>query len=432
MTLGDRGNNQLGNYCQPIESQRLPTRKEVDSRDYIAYSGKSLRIGLDGAIPADNPALDGVVSHVFTYGHRNTQGIDFGPDGTLYGSEHGPKTDDEINILTSGGNYGWPNVAGLRDGNAYEYARWAESTAPCSEIRFSDLAIHPSVPREPESAFTKPFIPPIATMFTVPTGYNFQDPLCKGVNYICWPTVGASSIEYYESKGGGIPGWEKVLFVTTLKRGSLYVAALSADGKSVKSPMSRYFQSEDRFRDTAVSADRRTIYVATDSSGLVEALNGGATSRMANPGAILAFTYEREGSASDAQPAISGNRSAPSPSDPAPRRAAAGPPPRFTAAQAKEGKTAYDASCAVCHGSTMMNGTMGTPLAGEFFEKRWSGKNVKALYDKTRTMPPNAKNSLKPAVYANILAYMFEVNGVAPGEKALPAGGRTLEGMIVP
>ncbi|MBL8217229.1 MAG: PQQ-dependent sugar dehydrogenase, partial [Bryobacterales bacterium] len=214
LTLGDRGHNQLGNFCLPIESQRLPTKKEIDSKDYIAYVGKSLRLNLDGGIPADNPKFDGVLSHVFTYGHRNIQGIDFGPDGTLYASEHGPKTDDEINILKAGGNYGWPHIAGLRDGKAFEYARWAEAKTPCSQLKFSDLAIHPSVPREPESAFTKPFTPPIATMFTVNTGFNFHDPKCNGVDYICWPTVGASSMEYYESKGKGVPGWDKVLFVT--------------------------------------------------------------------------------------------------------------------------------------------------------------------------------------------------------------------------
>ena len=47
------------------------------------------------------------MSHVYTYGHRNLQGIDFGPDGTLYASEQGPKTDDEINILKPG-----PTMAG--------------------------------------------------------------------------------------------------------------------------------------------------------------------------------------------------------------------------------------------------------------------------------------------------------------------------------
>ncbi len=156
-TIGDQGNNQLGNYCTPIEAQRLPTQAEIQAKNYAAYVGKSLRLNLDGSIPNDNPEIAGVRSHVFTYGHRNPQGIDFGPDGTLYESEHGPKTDDEINILKAGANYGWPHVAGLKDGKAYEYARWAESTTPCAQLKFSDLAIAPTVPREPESAFTRPF-----------------------------------------------------------------------------------------------------------------------------------------------------------------------------------------------------------------------------------------------------------------------------------
>ena len=61
----------------------------------------------------------------------------------------------------------------------------------------------------------------------------------------------------------GIPGWEKALLVTALKRGSLYVVALSADGQSVRGPFSRYFQSDNRYRDTAVSPDGKTIYIAT-------------------------------------------------------------------------------------------------------------------------------------------------------------------------
>ena len=200
LTIGDQGHNQLGNSCFAVEAQRLPTRKEIDGKDYAAYVGKSLRLNLDGSVPEDNPKLDGVVSHVFTYGHRNPQGLDFGPDGTLYSSEQGPKTDDEVNILKAGSNYGWPNVAGLKDNKAYEYARWAEAATPCSQLRFSDLAIHPSVPREPESAFQKPFVEPIATMFTVPSDFNFHDPACKGIDYICWPTVAPSSIEQYQSK----------------------------------------------------------------------------------------------------------------------------------------------------------------------------------------------------------------------------------------
>jgi PQQ-dependent dehydrogenase (s-GDH family) len=421
LTIGDQGNNQLGNYCNPIEAQRLPTQPEIAAKNYIAYVGKSLRLNLDGSIPSDNPEIGGVRSHVFTYGHRNPQGIDFGPDGTLYESEHGPKTDDEINILKPGGNYGWPHVAGKKDGNAYDYARWAESTTPCAQIKFSDLAIPATVPHEPESAFTRPFTEPIATMFTVPTGYNFSDPVCKGIDYICWPTVGASSIEYYGAPGkNGIPGWEKVLLVTALKRGSLYVVALNADGQSIRGPFSRYFQSENRYRDTAVSPDGRTIYIATDPGGLAQAIAGGTTRTMTNKGSILAFTYVGEGTGAAVEPQ---RTTSAAPAAPAP--AVAGAAPQYTAAQAAVGKTAFDADCAVCHGNTLTNGTFAPPLAGEAFSTLWAGRSVRALFDSAKTMPPANPGSLPDETYANIIAYVLQVNGYAPGEVPFTTGDGT-------
>lgn len=423
-TIGDQGNDQLGNYCVPIESQRLPTQAELQAKNYVSYVGKSLRLNLDGSIPDDNPQIAGVRSHVFTYGHRNPQGIDFGPDGTLYESEHGPKTDDEINILKAGTNYGWPHVAGLKDNKAYEYARWAESSpTPCAQLKFSDLAIAPTVPREPESAFTQPFNEPIATMFTVPSDYRFSDPVCKGIDYICWPTVGVSSIEYYGApRNGGIPGWEKALLVPTLKRGSLYVVALSPDGQKVQGRFSRYFQSDNRYRDTAVSPDGKTIYVATDPSGLAEATAGGTTRAMTNKGSILAFTYVGEGTGTAVEPQRS-TTSAAVTAKPAP--AAAGPPPQYAAAQAAAGKTAFDADCAVCHGNTLTNGTMAPPLAGESFRTLWAGRPVRALYDSARTMPPANPGSLPDDTYANILAYILQVNDYAAGETPFTTGDGT-------
>lgn len=427
LTVGDEGHDQQGNFCLPIEAQRLPTQDEIKSKQYLAYVGKSLRLNLDGSIPSDNPRLAGVVSHVYTYGHRNMEGIDFGPDGTLYASEQGPKTDDEINILTAGSNYGWPHVAGMKDDKAYEYARWADAATPCAKLNFDDFVIEPSVPREPESSFKKPFVEPIATMFTVPTGYNFRDPACKGVDFICWPTVAASSIEYYESKGKGIPGWNKVLLVTTLKRGSLYVVPLSSDGKTTAGHMWRYFQSENRYRDTAVSPDGRTVYVATDPGGLVEALGGGATGTMQNPGAILAFTYMGEGRAAPAGEAQKVSQ----PSIEAQPRLTGGTPPQFTAAQSAEGKTSYNSSCAVCHGNTMTNGTFGPPLAGEYFQKKWLGQTVRTFYEHARTMPPSAPASLRDDTYAAIVAYILEINGFKPGNIKLLPGGEALDKMTI-
>ena len=434
LTIGDQGNNQLGNVCLPVGAQKLPSQAQLAAKDYVTYVGKSLRIDLDGSVPKDNPKLAGVVSHVYTYGHRNPQGIDFAADGTLYETEHGPKTDDEVNILKKGSNYGWPHVAGLKDGKAFQYARWAEATTPCSQLTFSDLAIHPSVPREPESAFKLPLTEPIATMFTVESNFNFKDPACKGIDYICWPTVGVSSVEHYQGKG--IPGWDRVLLITTLKRGSLYVQPLKANGQAADGHMSRYFKSENRFRDTAVSPDGKTIYIATDPGGLTESANGGVTRRMLDPGAILAFTYKGEGDGTvtedprvvskvdpEAQTGAFGHEPA-----------STGPtgPPQFTAAQVAAGKTAYNANCAVCHGSTGSNGTFGTPVAGEYFKRMWDGRPLRLFFDRAvKTMPPAAPGSLPKESYANIVAYILELNGFKSGSAALPPGGEALDKMSI-
>ncbi len=428
-TIGDQGNNQLANFCIAIEAQRLPTAKEIADKNYVSYVGKSLRMNLDGSIPADNPKLNGVVSHVFTYGHRNPQGLNFGPDGTLYESEHGPNTDDEVNVLRAGGNYGWPRVAGMKDNKAYEFARWKDASTPCANLTFTFYGLDPSVPRQPETAFTEPFVEPVATMFTVPTGFNFNDPACKSADLICWPTVGTSAIEFYSGKKGGIPGWDKVLLVATLKRGSIYVLPLKADGKTAAGKFWRYFQSENRYRDTAVSPDGRTIYVATDPSGVTEAIGGSGTTTMEDRGAILAFTYTGEGNGKPVEPkAVS--KAAPTTST-APVSKGGGETVQFTAAQTAAGKTAYASNCAVCHGNSLTNGTYGPALGGEYFNSHWAGKSLKAFYDKAKAMPPSAPGSLSGESYANIVAYILEMNGAKAGGAAMAAGGDGLEKMTI-
>jgi aldose sugar dehydrogenase len=80
------------------------------AQDLDSLSGKVLRLEADGSVPADNPFPN---SYVYTYGHRNPQGMDWHPEtGDLFITEHGPDEDDEINILRPGGNYGWPEVTG--------------------------------------------------------------------------------------------------------------------------------------------------------------------------------------------------------------------------------------------------------------------------------------------------------------------------------
>ena len=79
------------------------------SQDVAATAGKVLRITSSGASAPDNRFS----SPMFSYGHRNPQGIDWHPvTGDLWESEHGPSGNDEINVIQSGANYGWPDVQG--------------------------------------------------------------------------------------------------------------------------------------------------------------------------------------------------------------------------------------------------------------------------------------------------------------------------------
>jgi len=80
------------------------------SQDLNSLGGKVLRINSDGSIPEDNPFEN---SPVFSYGHRNPQGIAWDKTtGKLFSSEHGGDGQDEINLIESGNNYGWPEIQG--------------------------------------------------------------------------------------------------------------------------------------------------------------------------------------------------------------------------------------------------------------------------------------------------------------------------------
>ena len=85
----------------------------AQERDSLA--GKILRLNLDGSIPEDNPIAN---SYVFSYGHRNPQGLAWSPEGELFASEHGNQAHDEINQINPGANYGWPIIEGdeMEDG----------------------------------------------------------------------------------------------------------------------------------------------------------------------------------------------------------------------------------------------------------------------------------------------------------------------------
>ncbi len=96
MTIGDRGDKNFDNHV---------------SQDTANVLGTTIRLHRDGTIPADNPFVDdaNVLDEIYTYGHRNSQGMAIHPEtGEIWQSEHGERDGDEINIIHGGNNYGWP------------------------------------------------------------------------------------------------------------------------------------------------------------------------------------------------------------------------------------------------------------------------------------------------------------------------------------
>ena len=80
---------------------------ENAAQDIESLSGKILRVTDDGVIPEDNPFPG---SPVYSYGHRNPEGLAWDDEGRLWATEHGSSATDELNMIESGKNYGWPVI----------------------------------------------------------------------------------------------------------------------------------------------------------------------------------------------------------------------------------------------------------------------------------------------------------------------------------
>lgn len=173
----------------------------------VSLNGKVLRVNLDGTIPSDNPYNNAV----WTIGLRNSQGLVFAL-GKLYSSEHGETTDDEINIIEAGRNYGWPFVEGFCD--------------------------------EPDEQ-------------TFCSSNNVKEPI-----YIWTPTVAPSGIDFYDKSL--IPQWKRSLLVTFLKDRRLRQMKLNEDGTAIESVHEFFINQFGRLRDVAISPDGK-VYLCTDN-----------------------------------------------------------------------------------------------------------------------------------------------------------------------
>jgi glucose/arabinose dehydrogenase len=142
------------------------------SQDTNSLAGKILRLTPDAEVPEDNPFPN---NPLYSYGHRNVQGLTWDANGQLYASEFGQDTYDEVNRIVPGGNYGWPEVEG-------------------------------------EGSEGSGFVDPIATFF---------------------PTSEASPSGVEILKGGAIPQWEGDFFMAALRGQRLYRLDLDESGAVV-------------------------------------------------------------------------------------------------------------------------------------------------------------------------------------------------------
>lgn len=174
------------------------------SQQQASLAGKILRMTRDGAIAPGNPFPG---SYVYTLGHRNPQGLAWDSSGTLYSTEHGDSSNDEVNRIGPGLNYGWPVIVGR--GN------------------------------------TPPFIDPIFLFFP-------ETCAPSGATFVAGPLI---------------PEWNQDLLFTCLRGTHLHRLRLSAPGsETIAASEALYNGTYGRMRDVIVGADG-AVYVSTSNGG---------------------------------------------------------------------------------------------------------------------------------------------------------------------
>jgi glucose/arabinose dehydrogenase len=194
---------------------------EMEAQDLALPNGKIHRINDDGSVPRDNPFVGraGAIDTIWTYGHRNPQGLAFHPvTGKLWSTEHGPTGGDELNRIEPGRNYGWPVIT-----SGKLFPRAGEPPAP-----------------PPEAARD-----------------GMESPIVQWT-----PTIAPSGIAFYT--GTRFPEWTNSLFVTGLAGEAL--RRLDTDGDKVLHE-EIIFKGFGRVRDVIVGPDG-FLYVALNLPGV--------------------------------------------------------------------------------------------------------------------------------------------------------------------
>lgn len=206
-----------GHIFFSVGDRQAPPSGDLEShpaQDRSNHHGTINRIHEDGRVPADNPfiGVDGVEPSIYSYGHRNAQGLVMDPStGDLWVTEHGPQGGDELNLILPGADYGWPVV-----GYGVNYR--------------TGLAIHEGTMRE-----------------------GSEDPV-----HVWVPSIGTSGLALYT--GDRFPAWRGSLFAGGLS--GQQVVRLEMDGHVV-TDVETLVEGLDRVRDIRAGPDGY-LYVALE------------------------------------------------------------------------------------------------------------------------------------------------------------------------
>lgn len=198
VTLGDRG-------------------RQDDAQNLGNHLGTVLRVTETGEIPTDNPLAkrEGAMPEIFTYGNRNVQGAALHPrTGELWATEHGPQGGDELNILRSGRNYGWPVIT---HGRTYGLGR------------------------------------------TIGEGTERAD-IPKALKIWLPQSIAPSGLTFYT--GALFPEWRSSLFLGSLREQMLIRLSLSGDTVTAEERITGF----GRVRDVREGSDG-ALYVLSESTG---------------------------------------------------------------------------------------------------------------------------------------------------------------------
>jgi PQQ-dependent dehydrogenase (s-GDH family) len=268
------------------------------AQDINYYEGKILRFhtepdsdttGFDKWVPNDNPFNSQKQNAVWTSGHRNPQGLAY-YGGKIYASEHGPYSDDEVNLIEKGKNYGHPLIEGYNDGNYNGLAAGASSHKELPGIWHTT---YPTIINEQAnaSAIGADYRNPIKSFYPTPnnTLQNILSQTREGEK-IDWISEAPSSLDVYTS--AAIPGWQNSLLMPTLKTGQVIRLQLNSGGDGITGDTLVYFKEEvARYRDLAISPDGRKIYLAVDSSTKSSGPTEGKKKKSFCRGCIVEFSF---------------------------------------------------------------------------------------------------------------------------------------------